>query len=161
MRRSQRRVQTVHLTGVELANAYIKARVAEGASPFNIAWVKSDTTYSIKYLQTGDIDVGITYSPAAEAIAIKQGIATEPSYYAFRDHFLFIGPKANPAKINSKDDILTIFANLHEAAEGNATEPPVRFLSRYDKSATNIKDTLLWAEIGQVSHPIHFSIQSR
>src|ERR1700690_3381104 len=28
---------------------------------------------------------------------------------------------------------------------------PTRFLSRYDKSATNIKESLLFAEIGQVS----------
>lgn len=39
---------------------------------------------------------------------------------------------------------------MHQAAEGEPTEPPVRFLSRYDKSATNIKETLLWAGIGQL-----------
>ncbi|KAM5344058.1 hypothetical protein ACJ41O_012595 [Fusarium nematophilum] len=134
----------------ELANAYIKKRVADGEKPFQVAWVKSDTYYSIQYLKTGDVDVGITYNEAAEQIAINQGIAKSPSYYAFRDHFLLVGPESNPANISKSDDISTIFANLHEAAEGEPTEPPVRFLSRYDKSATNIKETLLWAGIGQV-----------
>ncbi|EGU84468.1 hypothetical protein FOPG_15683 [Fusarium oxysporum f. sp. conglutinans race 2 54008] len=134
----------------ELSNAYIKKRVADGEKPFQVAWIKSDTFYSIQYLKTGDADIGITYNPAAEEIAIKQGIAKSPSYYAFRDHFLLVGPKENPANISKSDDIMTTFANLHEAAEGPATEPPVRFLSRYDKSATNIKETLLWAGIGQV-----------
>lgn len=115
-----------------------------------MGWIKSDTFYSIQYLKTGEADIGITYNPAAEEIAIKQGIAKSPSYYAFRDHFLLAGPKENPANISKGDDIMTTFANLHEAAEGPATEPPVRFLSRYDKSATNIKETLLWAGIGQV-----------
>ncbi|KAG5793659.1 hypothetical protein H9Q69_007309 [Fusarium xylarioides] len=134
----------------ELANAYIKSRVGDGEKPFQVGWIKSDTTYSIQYLKTGEADIGITYNPAAEEIAIKQGIAKSPSYYAFRDHFLLVGPKGNPANISKGDNIMTIFATLHEAAEGPATEPPVRFLSRYDKPATNIKETLLWAGIGQV-----------
>ncbi|KAF4996551.1 hypothetical protein FGRMN_4435 [Fusarium graminum] len=134
----------------ELANAYIKTRVIAGAKPFQVAWIKSDTYYSIQYLKTGDADIGITYSNASEQIAIKQGIAKSPSYYAFRDHFLLVGPKINPANISESDDIYASFSALHEAAEGNVTTPAVRFLSRYDKSATNIKETLLWAGIGQV-----------
>lgn len=124
----------------------------DGEDPFQVAWYKSDTTYTIQYLQTGEVDVGITYNEAAEKIAIEQGIASSPSYYAFRDHFLLVGPHSNPAKLSKSgdDDIYSLFSSLREAAEGNATEPPVRFLSRYDKSATNIKETLLWAGIGQV-----------
>jgi ABC-type tungstate transport system permease subunit len=117
-----------------------------------VAWYTSDTTYSIQYLKSGLLDVGITYSPAAEKIAVDQGIATEDIYYAFRDHFLLIGPPSNPANISNSSDIMSIFADLFEAAEGEDTEPPVRFLSRYDKSATNIKEALLWASIGQVCH---------
>lgn len=124
--------------------------MTDGEKPFQVAWIKSDTYYSIQYLKTGHADVGITYNEAAENISIKQGIAKSPSYYAFRDHFLLVGPERNPANLSKSDDILTMFAALHEAAEGNATNPPVRFLSRYDKSATNIKETLLWAGIGQV-----------
>ena len=136
-----------------LADAFIRDSIKNGSDPFRVAWYTSDTTYSIEYLKTGLIDVGITYNPAAEKIAVDQGIATEPIYYAFRDHFLLIGPPANPANISGDSDILTIFADLHAAAEGDPTEPPTRFLSRYDKSATNIKEALLWASIGQVSPP--------
>ncbi|KAK7414257.1 hypothetical protein QQX98_006854 [Neonectria punicea] len=136
----------------ELADAYIKDQVKPGDEPFQVAWYKSDTTYTIQYLQTGEVDVGITYNEAAEKIAIDQDIATSPSYYAFRDHFLLVGPLSNPANLSKSgdEDIYSLFSDLHKAAEGNATEPPVRFLSRYDKSATNIKETLLWAGIGQI-----------
>lgn len=116
-----------------------------------MAWYTSDTTYSIEYLETGLIDVGITYSPAAEKIAIDQGIALSPSYYAFRDHFLLVGPKSNPANISKSTDIFTMFSQIRTVAENEQTTPPVRFLSRYDKSATNIKDSFLWISIGQVS----------
>ncbi|KAH6608203.1 extracellular tungstate binding [Trichoderma cornu-damae] len=133
-----------------LADAYINDSVSRGAELFRVAWYTSDTTYSIEYLKTGLIDVGITYNPAAEKAAIDQGIATSPSYYAFRDHFLLVGPKSNPARISESTDIYTIFSQIHQVAENEQTKPPVRFLSRFDKSATNIKDSLLWVTIGQV-----------
>lgn len=79
-------------------------------------------------------------------------ITNSECYSAFRDHFLFVGPAANPANISGEDDIMTIFSDLHAAAEsGVKTVPSVKFLSRYDKSATNIKESLIWAGIGQVS----------
>ncbi|KAI0518097.1 putative extracellular tungstate binding protein [Xylaria bambusicola] len=133
-----------------LADEFVKDSVKNGSEPFSVAWYTSDTTYSIEYLKTGLIDVGITYSPAAEQIAVNQGIAKEPIYYAFRDHFLFVGPAANPANISGKDDITTIFSDLHAAAESDVvTDPSIKFLSRFDKSATNIKESVLWAGIGQ------------
>lgn len=148
---------------IALADAYIKDSVSNGTKPFRVAWYTSDTTYSIQYLQSGLIDVGITYNPAAEKIAIDQGIAISPSYYAFRDHFILAGPISNPANISKSTDIYTMFSQIRQVAENEVTTPPVRFLSRYDKSATNIKDTLLWASIGQVRlsvildfhYPIH------
>lgn len=133
-----------------LANAFIKSSVNNGSEPFDVAWYKSDTTESINYLQDGVIDLGITYTPAAEQIAIKKGIAKGPAWYAWRDHFLLVGPKSNPAKLSRTQDIKTQFSNLYTSAEAGDTEPPTRFLSRYDKSATNIKDSQLWIDIGQV-----------
>src|ERR1700739_1927804 len=93
------------------------------------------------------IDVGITYSEVAEKIAFNQGITTSSGYYAFRDHFLLVGPPSNPANISKTADILTIFSQLRAAADAAVTELPVRFLSRYDKSATNIKESSLWIGI--------------
>ncbi|KAI5791986.1 extracellular solute-binding protein family 1 [Geopyxis carbonaria] len=137
-----------------LADAYIADAVANGSKPFRVAWIKSDTTYSIKYLATGDADVGITYSPAAEDIAIASNIASSPSYYAFRDHFLIVGPESNPANLSTStgddNDVLTMFTQLHQAAENTNATVPTRWLSRFDKSATNIKESQLWLGIGQV-----------
>lgn len=133
-----------------LADAFIQESVANGSPPFRIGWILSDTTFTIKYLQSGDADVGITYNPASEKIAGDQGIIDPKTYYIFRDHFLVTGPIENPANINGSADILTIFANLFHAADTANTTIPTRFLSRYDKSATNIKESSLWLNIGQV-----------
>ena len=45
----------------------------------------------------------------------------------------------------------TLFSLLYQAAEATKnTTSPARFLTRYDKSATNIKESTLWLAIGQV-----------
>ncbi|WEW57262.1 hypothetical protein PRK78_002727 [Emydomyces testavorans] len=132
-----------------LADAFIKSEVDSGSPPFKVAWYKSDTTVTINYLKAGTVDVGITYSPVAENISIQQGIA-ESSYYAFRDHFMLTGPPSNPANISKSSDIINMFSTLYAAAEAGTSEIPVRFLSRFDKSATNIKEASLWINIGQV-----------
>jgi len=78
--------------------------------------------------------------------------------YGFRDHFLLVGPGTsgnNPAGLLDTDDVLDMFnkivtqGNL-DAATPPADRPPTRFLSRYDKSATNIKESELFVTIGQV-----------
>ncbi|KAL4931454.1 uncharacterized protein BDV17DRAFT_16319 [Aspergillus undulatus] len=140
-----------------LANAYIKSRVAKGAEPFQVAWYKSDTTESINYLKDGVADVAITYTEAAEELAIEHGIALSPCHYIFREHFLLTGPPSNPAKLNPNDDILHQISTLYTAADAGNTDPPVRFLSRYDKSATSIKDSELWIKIGQVPWAMKYS----
>ena len=136
-----------------LSNAFIDSSVANGSDPFSIGWYTSDTTVTINYLREGSVDVGITYSSVAEQIAIKQGVALSPAYYAFRDHFLVVGPRSNPAGLatGNSTDILDLFSQLHSKAEAVGSGVPVRFLSRYDKSATNIKESELWLGIGQVS----------
>ncbi|KAJ5169472.1 uncharacterized protein N7500_002255 [Penicillium coprophilum] len=137
------------LIGV-LADAFIQSSVHNGSTPFKVAWYKSDTTESINFLKSNTIDLGITYAPAAEQIAISQAIAKSPAWYAWRDHFLLTGPRSNPAKLSKAADIKTMFSQIFSAAEAGTSSPPVRFLSRYDKSATNIKDSQLWIDIGQV-----------
>ncbi|MCJ1474352.1 hypothetical protein MMC13_003010 [Lambiella insularis] len=136
-----------------LADAFIDFSISKGESPFKVAWYKSDTTVTINYLQSNIVDVGITYSEIAESLAIEKGIAKSPSYYAFRDHFILVGPPSNPAKISNSSDIETIFSNLYTVAEAANTTIPVRFLSRFDKSATNIKESGLWIAIGQIKVP--------
>lgn len=149
------------LVVIALADAFIQSSVKNGSSPFKVAWYKSDTTESINYLKDDTIDVGITYTPAAEEIAIKQGVAKSPAWYAWRDHFLLVGPPSNPAGLKKADDIKTMFSHIYAVASaGDAANVaiPVRFLTRYDKSATNIKESQLWIKIGQVSHPFHLDL---
>ena len=66
------------------------------------------------------------------------------------------GPEKDPAKLKCEKTIEDMFSQLFIAA----TKPNsmIRFLSRFDKSATNIKESFIWASIGQTpwSYPFSF-----
>lgn len=161
-----------------LADVFIADQVSRTkCAPFAVAWIKSDTTASFNHLADGSADLSITYNAAAEQIAIAQGVA-DKHVYAWRDHFLLVGmtiqeslsygtrathlgiqgPKDNPANLTVSSDctIETLFSQLFIAAV--ASDNAVRFLSRYDKSATNIKESAIWTSIGQTpwSYPYSF-----
>jgi ABC-type tungstate transport system permease subunit len=135
-----------------LADAFI---AAQGGPAFGVAWYKADTTGTLGYLKTADIDVGLTYNAAAEKQALSEAYA-DTRAYAFRDHFRIVGPKSDPAKLLGVTDALVAFQKLYAAAVSDPTGA-IRFLSRFDKSATNIKETSLWAAIGQVPWAIPYS----
>ncbi|MCJ1391737.1 hypothetical protein MMC18_004602 [Xylographa bjoerkii] len=128
--------------------------------PFNVAWIKSDTAASFNHLAENAADLSITYHIMAENIALRQGIA-DRSEYAWRDHFMLVGPRSNPAKLTTGGQavgltVYDLFSQLFCAAVGSSnSRHQVRFLSRYDKSATNIKESCIWSAIGQTpwSHP--------
>lgn len=71
------------------------------------------------------------------------------------------GPKTNPAKLklDHQTTIYDLFSKLYsEAVKTQGSKKPVRFLSRYDKSATNIKESSIWSAIGQTPWSHVYSI---
>lgn len=140
-----------------LANAFITYKQQNGsASAFKIEWIRGDTTESINYLRTGQADIALTYNKAAECQAMTDNVATR-RVYGFRDHFYLAGPPENPAGLKQytagsadNEPILTQMQKIVRTGPNDTAVPPTRFLSRYDKSATNIKDSELFIAVGQV-----------
>lgn len=144
--------------------------------PFKVVWLASDTSASFNYLAQNAADVSITYHAVAESVAMQQGIA-DRCEYAWRDHWMLVGeyisrflrctalevkssqgPKSNPAQLptDGKQSIYALFAQIFRTAvDSTSSKEPVRFLSRYDKSAANIAESRIWATIGQApwAHP--------
>lgn len=82
---------------------------------------------------------------------MQQGVVDRIEY-AWRDHFVLVGPKENPANLptDGKTSIYELFALLFQAAiDTTSSSAPIRFLSRYDKSANNIAESRIWTMIGQ------------
>ena len=72
--------------------------------------------------------------------------------------FSRIGPKSNPAELSTdgQTSIQKLFTELFRGAVASGNS--VKFLSRFDKSATNVKENNIWTEIGQVpwAYPYSF-----
>ncbi|PBK70271.1 hypothetical protein ARMSODRAFT_132431 [Armillaria solidipes] len=147
------------------ADAFIKWRVESfKEEPFKVEWYLGDTTQSLSYLSLGYVDVAFTYNKAAELAEIKSKTAVRREL-VFMDHFYLVGPTSNTAALDgSTDDVSDMFnkivgcGNIDLAIPPDPSErPPTRFLSRYDKSATNIKESELFIEIGQVPWALAYS----
>ncbi|QRV82060.1 tungstate-binding protein [Ceratobasidium sp. AG-Ba] len=153
-----------------LSNLFIDSQMkAKNPKRFKIEWIKGDTTESLGYLATGQADVGITYNKAAECQAMHDKVSDRREY-GFRDHFYLVGPKANeknnsfnpaglmpmPTDGGKPENILQQMQKIVRTGNQGNT-PPTRFLSRYDKSATNIKDSELFVSIGQVPWGLAYS----
>ncbi|KAJ2916671.1 hypothetical protein MD484_g3764, partial [Candolleomyces efflorescens] len=140
------------------AKAFIEYMVHERQyKPFSIGWYLGDTTQSLAYLEAGIVDAAITYNEAAE----NQSLAIATS---LQEHFVLVGPKENPAGLKPEDDILMMFRKIVNQGNADSLNPPnpsvrspVRFLSRFDKSATNIKESELFVKIGQVPWSLPYS----
>ena len=141
-----------------LADAFIDDQVKRtGCEPFSVGWLKSDTAGSFNYLAQASADLSITYHKVAEEVAMDQGVS-DRRVYAWRDHFMLVGSKANPAKLSTDGTtpIVTLFKQIFRAAIASGNS--IRFLSRFDKSATNMKEANIWTRIGQVpwAYPYSF-----
>lgn len=96
---------------------------------------------------TGDADVLLTHSPAAEIDFMRGVVAGAPSlhrgltrYKVMYNHFLLVGPKSNPAGIAIGDTAQVAFQKI---ADTGST-----FWSRNDNSGTNAKEKEIWALLG-------------
>ncbi len=109
----------------------------------SIAWYQDISINTLKQLKNGNIDIALVYEKGQGAAATKEGWATR-STPIFNDHFLIVGPKSNPAKLDKSDSIQIIFKKI--AKTGEKLSQPI-FLSRDDNSGTNIKEHLLWNSV--------------
>ncbi|KAL0956905.1 hypothetical protein HGRIS_003010 [Hohenbuehelia grisea] len=146
------------------ADAFIKSRVDKsGDEPFTVEWYLGDTTQSLGYLSAGYVDVAFTYNEAAELATVKHGKASKREL-VFMDHFYLVGPPSNPAGLAANDSVSDMFNKIVQTGNVDAVtppdpnvRPPTRFLSRFDKSATNIKESEMFIKIGQVPWALAYS----
>lgn len=96
---------------------------------------------------TGDADVLLTHSPAAELDLMKGIVAGAASahkgltrFKVMYNHFLLVGPKTNPAGVDANGTAVAAFQRI---ADTGST-----FISRNDNSGTNAKEKEIWAALG-------------
>ena len=90
---------------------------------------------ALKLGETGDADVLLVHSPAAERTFMDNGFGAERKAVMYND-FVIVGPASDPAKIRGMTDAAGAFTAI---AEAQAT-----FFSRGDDSGTNARENTIW-----------------
>jgi tungstate transport system substrate-binding protein len=87
----------------------------------------------------GDADVVLVHAKSAEEkfLAEGQGVKRYPVMY---NDFVLIGPKSDPASVKGMKDVAKAFTTIRNK---NAS-----FISRGDRSGTNIAEIKLWKDAG-------------
>lgn len=91
---------------------------------------------ALNLLKRGEVTVGLTHDPAAEASALAAGTVTHYQKIMFND-FIIVGPPHDPAGVARASDAGDAFARI--ATHG------VQFVSRADASGTFSREQELWA----------------
>jgi tungstate transport system substrate-binding protein len=94
---------------------------------------------ALKMGESGDADVLLVHSPAAEKTFMENGFGVERKAVMYND-FIVVGPAADPAKIKGMTDAAAAFTAISEA---KAT-----FFTRGDDSGTYTKEMSIWKAAG-------------
>ena len=97
------------------------------------------TGIAIEYGKRGDVDAITVHDKAAEEAFVKDGYGVERVVFAY-NHFLIVGPPADPAGIKGKTPE-EAFKILKESGKGT-------FISRGDNSGTHSKEKAIWKAAG-------------
>ena len=102
---------------------------------YDIKVVAVGSGEALKLGQTGDADVLLVHSPAAETDFMTAGYGVDRKAVMYND-FIIVGPVADPAAIKGMTDAAAAFKKIADAK--------ALFYSRNDKSGTNTKELAIW-----------------
>jgi len=102
--------------------------------------VAQGTGKALDTARRGDADVVLVHDPAAEREFIDEGYGTTRRQIAWND-FIIVGPSSDPARIVGGHDVVAALKAI-----ALARSP---FVSRGDKSGTNVAELRLWRDAGR------------
>ncbi len=91
----------------------------------------------------GDVCVVLSHAPSLEIKYINNGSIRRHTIFAY-NYFVVVGPEEDPAGVSKALNVVEAFKKIFEAGEKGLTT----FVSRGDKSGTNVKELQLWSLAG-------------
>ncbi len=111
----------------------------ETDSGYRVRAIATGSGRALKLLANGDVDIVLTHAPPLEAELLANGQAVNPRAIMYND-FILVGPQRDPA---SAADSIDVLAALRAIATSEQ-----RFISRADRSGTDLREQALWAAAG-------------
>ncbi|KAK5999306.1 hypothetical protein QM012_005581 [Aureobasidium pullulans] len=123
--------------------------IASRGGGFCIEWVSNHSRHSQIALLGDVVQVALTYEPEYEDLAIRERWAAR-SAKVFNDHFILVGPAANPAGVVVDSKIKNAMKAIADyGCSSQSKHQEGIFQTRGDGSATFYKELALW-DVAQV-----------
>ncbi|ORY75323.1 hypothetical protein BCR35DRAFT_292966 [Leucosporidium creatinivorum] len=103
-----------------------------------VPWICNHSRATQMALFQGHVDVILVYERDQEKLSADEGWAQEMGI-AFHDHFVVVGPRGNPARVELGDSPAVAFKKIAESG--------APFHSRADGSATMVKERHIWSQL--------------
>jgi tungstate transport system substrate-binding protein len=130
------RVRMATTTSVENSGLLAAALpVFEQSSRITVEVLPVGSGQAMNLLKRGEVAVGLTHDPAAEAAALAAGVITGYRKIMFND-FVVVGPPDDPANIARASNAVDAFTRIAVSASP--------FASRGDSSGTYAREQELW-----------------
>lgn len=105
----------------------------------NVKVVAQGSGAALKLGETGDADVLIVHSPAAEKTFVDNGFGWNKTQFAY-NYFVIVGPASDPAGIKNMTNASQAFKKIYDNKS--------TFVGRGDNSGTANKELALWNATG-------------
>lgn len=109
--------------------------IFEKESGYKVHVIAVGTGKALRMGRDGDVDVVLVHAPAAEQKFVDGGYG-EKRFKVMYNDFVIVGPKNDPAKINSAKSIAEAMSSISQTQS--------LFISRGDDSGTHKKERKLW-----------------
>lgn len=107
---------------------------------YQLRVIVSGTGEALEQAKRGDVDVVLSHAPDAERAALEAG-DVQSRHELMYNEFLIVGPEADPAGVAGMSDAAAALVRIAEAEQ--------RFVSRDDRSGTNLRELALWRDAGR------------
>jgi tungstate transport system substrate-binding protein len=97
------------------------------------------TGQALKLGSRGDVDLVMVHAPDLERAFVDQGHGVGRRTF-MRNHFVIVGPPADPARVRDADSALDAMTRISRGT--------IRFISRGDESGTHHREKQLWQAAG-------------
>lgn len=113
--------------------------IVKARTGITVKVVAQGTGQALDTGRRGDADVVFVHAKAAELAFLAEGESTK-RYPVMYNDFVLVGPSNDPAHISGDKNVLEAFRDIQKAHAS--------FISRGDRSGTNIAEIALWHDAG-------------
>ncbi len=127
---------------------YLASRYERVRRGVDIEFIPVGTGAALRIASEGSVEGVFVHAPNLEAEYLSRGVLTHHKILAF-NYFCIVGPHEDPARVRGARDAIDAFRRIWRAGEdGRAI-----FVSRGDKSGTNIREMIIWRLAGLAPDP--------